>query len=372
MNEQGIRAIALADLPLRPELRGEEPYGAPQLDVPVCLNVNENPYPPSPTLRAHMGQAVAELGERLNRYPDREAVTVRTKLAQYLGHGLTYEDVWVANGSNEIMIQILQAFGGPDRSVLTFTPTYSMYPEYARDTHTRYVTQPRTQDFRIDVEASVDLIEETQPDVVVIATPNNPTGTLTPLEDIQHILDVAKGIVVVDEAYQEFSSAPSCLRLLPTYPRLIVSRTMSKAFAFAGGRLGYAAAHPSVVDALRIVRLPYHLSALTQIVAGVALDHADELLSQVAHLRDVRDDSMARLRGLGLDVVESASNFYLFGRFVNRDAVWKALLSQGVLVRQTGPEGYLRVCAGTDQEMETFHTALDYVLGQDSRERIVL
>ncbi|MDR0849147.1 MAG: histidinol-phosphate transaminase [Propionibacteriaceae bacterium] len=371
MSAPGTRAITLADLPLRPELRGEEPYGAPQLDVPVCLNVNENPYPPSPSLREHMGQAVAGLGERLNRYPDREAVTLRTKLADYLGHGLTYENVWAANGSNEIMVQILQAFGGPERSVLTFTPSYSMYPEYARDTHTRYVTAPRTLDFRVDVDAAVALIASSRPDVVVVATPNNPTGTVTEPSDIARILEVTSGIVVVDEAYQEFSSAPSCLELLPDYPRLIVSRTMSKAFAFAGGRLGYAGANPSIVDALRIVRLPYHLSGLTQVVACVALDHADELLSQVAHLRDVRDASMARLREVGLDVVNSASNFYLFGRFADRHAVWQGLLDQGVLVRETGPDGYLRVCAGTDEEMERFHLGLERVLDKARHERIV-
>jgi histidinol-phosphate aminotransferase len=222
------------------------------------------------------------------------------------------------------------------------------------------------------VDAAVDLIDSTQPDVVVIATPNNPTGTLTSLDDIQRILEVTRGIVVVDEAYQEFSSAPTCLSLLSIYPRLVVSRTMSKAFAFAGGRLGYVGTNPAIVDALRIVRLPYHLSALTQEVACIALDHADELLSQVAHLRDIRDASMARLRQLGLNVVDSAANFYLFGQFADRHSVWQSLLDQGVLVRETGPDGYLRVCAGTDSEMERFHLGLEYVLDQGPRERIVL
>ena len=346
------------DLPVRPELRDARPYGAPQLDLPVCLNVNENPYPPPDDVRRDIIVAVELACHRLNRYPDREATELRGKLAGYLGHGLTSDQVWAANGSNEIMVQILQAFGGPGRQVMTFTPSYSMYPEYARDTHTGYLAEPRDPDYRIDLEAARQAIADQQPDIVVIATPNNPTGTVTEPALIEQILETTDAMVVVDEAYQEFSSAPSCLDLLNRHGNLLVTRTMSKAFAFAGGRLGYVAAAEAVVEALRVVRLPYHLSAVTQAVAGAALDHADAMLAQVAHLRDLRDQAMARLRGMGLTVVDSQANFFLFGPFADRHAVWADLVDRGVLVRETGPVQYLRVCVGTDQEMESFYDAL--------------
>ncbi len=360
----GTASPALAELPVRPELVGEEPYGAPQLDVPVRLNVNENPYPPSPAVVAEIAAAVAEAAGSVNRYPDREALALRADLAHYLGHGLCAEQVWAANGSNEVMTHVLQAFGGPGRTVLSFTPTYSMYPEYARNTHTTWVTAPRTPDFRIDAGAAVAAISEHAPDVVLVTSPNNPTGTAVDLATLRAVCDAAPGIVVVDEAYVEFArtGTPSALELLPEYPRLAVSRTMSKAFAFAGGRLGYLAAAPAFVDALRVVRLPYHLSAVTQAVARVALAHAPEMLAAVDQLRVARDDVARRLAGRGLEVAESDANFVLFGRFADRHAVWQALLDRGVLIRETGPAGWLRVSAGTPSEMDAFTAALDEVL----------
>jgi histidinol-phosphate aminotransferase len=358
----------LADLPLRPELRGEQPYGAPQLDVPVRLNVNENPYPPSAAVAAEMGRAVAEAAAQLNRYPDRDAVALRADLAAYLAadgaEGIGVDNVWAANGSNEVMLQVLQAFGGPGRSVLSFAPTYSMYPEYARDTHTAWVAAGRAADFTIDVEQARADIATHRPDVVLLASPNNPTGTALPLDVVEAICAAAPGMVVVDEAYIEFRRAgtPSALSLLPAHPRLVVTRTMSKAFAFAGGRLGYLAADPAVVDALRIVRLPYHLSAVTQAVARVALAHADELLARVSELRTERDATVDWLRGIGLQAAESDANFVLFGRLPDRHAVWQHLLDQGVLIRETGPDGWLRVSIGTPDEMAAFRKALEEAL----------
>ncbi|MDR0283290.1 MAG: histidinol-phosphate transaminase [Propionibacteriaceae bacterium] len=351
-------AITWDELPLRAELRDARPYGAPQLDVPVRLNVNENPYPPPPAVREAMTAAVRRAVADINRYPDREATVLRAKLAGYLGYGLTAGEVWAANGSNEIMIQILQAFGGPGRSVCTFTPSYSMYPEYARDTHTEYLTIPRGPDFTIDQGVALAAIARHQPDIIVIASPNNPTGTVTSLGLVETILRASRGIVVVDEAYQEFATTPSALELLPLSGRLLVTRTMSKAFAFAGGRLGYVAAAPAVVDALRVVRLPYHLSAVTQAVAGAALDHAPALLADVDHLRATRDQTITRLRELGYAVVDSQANFCLFGPFADRHAAWAALAGRGVLIRETGPEPYLRTCVGTDPDMARFFEAL--------------
>lgn len=350
--------VALADLPLRPELVGQQPYGAPQLGVPVCLNVNENPYPPSVATLDEMADAIR--AGAFERYPDREASELRGLLAGYLGHGLTVANVWAANGSNEVMTHLLGAFGGPGRRVLTFTPTYSMYPEYARNTHTGYVTVPRRADFTLDAELVLDAVRAHEPSVVVITTPNNPTGTTTPLAVIEQVLAGTDVIVVIDEAYQEFSRTPeaSAVSLLGRYGHLVVSRTMSKAFAFAGGRLGYLAAAPAVVDACRIVRLPYHLSAQTQAVASVALRHADEMLARVDDLRAARDDLVRRASAAGFEVVDSDANFVLVGRWADRHAAWQQLLDAGVLVRETGPEGYLRVSAGTPDEMEAFHAAL--------------
>lgn len=351
--------ITLADLPLREDLVGAEPYGAPQLVVPVVLNVNENPYPPSDAVRREMADAVVEAAGQLNRYPEREALELRRDLADYLGHDLGPENVWVANGSNEIMSHLLTAFGGPGRRVLTFTPTYSMYPEYARNTCTKYVTVARRDDFTLDADLIVDAITEHDPTVVLITTPNNPTGTTTPLEVIDEVCRRTNTIVVVDEAYQEFARTPSALELMAQHPRLVVSRTMSKAFALAGGRVGYLAAQPAVVDACRIVRLPYHLSAQTQAVARVALRHREELLGRVHDLADEARGFESWLRTRGYDVVDSEANFTLFGRFADRHDVWQQLLDRGVLIRETGPAGFLRASAGTPDEMAALRDALD-------------
>jgi histidinol-phosphate aminotransferase len=358
-------------LPLRPELVGRSPYGAPQLDVPVRLNVNENPYPPAPGLARAMGDAVAEVAGQLNRYPDRDAGRLRDALAAYLGSGLDRRRVWAANGSNEVMVQLLQAFGGPGRTVLSFTPTYSMYPDYCRDTFTGYVTVERDGQFQVTPEAAAAAVVAHRPDVVLLASPNNPTGTVLPIDTVRAVAEVAPGMVVVDEAYAEFvrPGTPSALELLDSYPRLVVTRTMSKAFALAGARLGYLAAHQSVVDAVQLVRLPYHLSAVTQAVAQVALAHADELLARVADLRLGRDAQLAWLRGAGYEVADSDANFLLFGRFAQRRSVWQGLLDRGVLVRETGPDGWLRVSVGTPEENQRFRTALDAAVVAAGEER---
>lgn len=355
--------------PLRAELRGVEPYGAPQLDVPVQLNVNENPYAPSATVVADIATAVAEAASTLNRYPDREFTELREGLAAYLnssgGSGITADQVWAANGSNEVMLQILQAFGGPDRTAVSFAPTYSMYPEYARDAMTNWVAGRRNEDFSFDLDAAAALIAEHQPTVVLLPSPNNPTGTALPHEVIGALCELLpEGIVVIDEAYAEFrrEGTPSALELLGTHRNLIVTRTMSKAFALAGARLGYLAAAPEICDALRVVRLPYHLSAVTQATASAALRHADELLANVAELRAERDRTVSWLREQGHAVADSDANFCLFGLFADRHAVWQGLLDRGVLIRETGPEGWLRVSIGTAAEMMAFKDALTETL----------
>jgi histidinol-phosphate aminotransferase len=355
--------------PLREELRGIEPYGAPQLDVPVQLNVNENPYGPSLACAADIASAVGAAATTLHRYPDREFVELRTALAAYLSrdtpHGVTAEQVWAANGSNEVMLQLLQAFAGPGRTALGFAPTYSMYPEYARVTNTRWVVGHREDDFSLDLDRARALIDEHRPAVVLLPSPNNPTGTALPPEAVTELCEaVGDGLVVVDEAYGEFrrDGTPSALELLPRHRNLVVTRTMSKAFALAGARLGYLAAAPEICDALRLVRLPYHLSAVTQAVALAALRHAPELLGRVADLRAERDACVDWLRAQGLKVAQSDANYALFGSFADRHAVWQALLDRGVLIRETGPDGWLRVSIGTAEEMGTFRNALTDVL----------
>ena len=355
--------------PIREELRGIEPYGAPQLDVPVQLNVNENPYGPSPEAVADIAAAVTEAAATLNRYPDREFTALREGLAAYLntsgGSEITPEMVWAANGSNEVMLQILQAFCGPGRTALSFAPTYSMYPEYARDAMTGWVVGHRAEDFSLDLDAARELILKVEPHVVLLPSPNNPTGTALPPEAVSMLCEAAgDGIVVVDEAYGEFrrSGTPSALELLPRHRNLVVSRTMSKAFALAGARLGYLAADPAICDAIRVVRLPYHLSAVTQATASAALRHAPELLGNVAELRAERDRTVVWLREQGFEVADSDANFVLFGMFADRHAVWQGLLDHGVLIRETGPVGWLRVSIGTADEMTAFKSALTDVM----------
>jgi histidinol-phosphate aminotransferase len=360
-----VAAVPVPGLPLRDALRGVTPYGAPQIDVPVRLNVNENPYGPSDAVAADIAAAVAAVARRLNRYPDREATELRAALAGYLGHGLGVPQVWAANGSNEVMQQVLQAFGGHGRVAMSFAPTYSMYPEYARDTETTWVEVPRRDDFTIDAAQAAAQVSGLQPAVVFLASPNNPTGTALPLDVVEAVCAAAPGVVVVDEAYAEFrrSGTPSALSLLSAQPCLLVTRTMSKAFALAGARVGYVAADPAVIDALRVVRLPYHLSAVTQAVATAALRHAGELLAKVDELRAERDRMVSWLRdAAGLQAVDSDANFVLFGRFADRHAVWQGLLDRGVLIRETGPAGWLRVSVGTPGEMAAFRRALTEVL----------
>ena len=273
--------------------------------------------------------------------------------------------MWAANGSNEVMLQLLQAFGGPGRTAVSFAPTYSMYPEYARDAMTGWVVGRRETDFSLDLDAARDLIREHRPAVVLLPSPNNPTGTALPPEAVGLLCrEAGDGIVVVDEAYGEFRRAgtPSALELLPEHRNLVVSRTMSKAFALAGARLGYLAAAPEICDAIRVVRLPYHLSAVTQATALAALRHAPELLGRVDDLRAERDETVGWLREQGLEVADSDANFALFGRFADRHAVWQGLLDRGVLIRETGPDGWLRVSIGTAEEMQAFKQALTEVM----------
>lgn len=348
-------AVGIDDLPIRESLRGQSPYGAPQLTVPVQLNTNENPHPPSQALVDDVAEAVRAAAADLHRYPDRDAVALRTDLAGYMtrqtGVVLDVSNVWAANGSNEVLQQLLQAFGGPGRSAIGFVPSYSMHPLLVAGTQTEWIAAPRHDDFSLDTATAVRVIEERRPDIVFVTSPNNPTGHSIGLADLEQILAAAPGIVIVDEAYAEFSSVPSAVSLIDEFPtKLVVSRTMSKAFAFAGGRLGYLVAAPAFIDAMLLVRLPYHLSVVTQAAARAALRHADETLGSVAELASERDRVSAELTAMGYAVVPSDANFILFGLFEDAARTWQHYLDDGVLIRDVGIPGHLRATIGLAAE----------------------
>jgi histidinol-phosphate aminotransferase len=351
--------LRAADLPIRDDLRSLTAYGAPQLDVAVALNTNENPYPPPAELVADLSQAVSAAAASLNRYPDRDALALRAALAGYLGATATVERVWAANGSNEVLQQLLQAFAGAGRSALGLEPTYSMHRLISLATGTAWVGVEREPGAPLDPAVAAAAVADHRPDVVFLCSPNNPTGEALHPDVVDAVLEAAPGMVVVDEAYAEFSHLPSLAARTEREPRLIVTRTMSKAFGFAGARLGYLVADPAVVEALRLVRLPYHLSSLTQAAAMAALRHGDATLAQVAQLRADRDALQDSLRERGYDVVPSDANFVLFGGLADAPAAWQAILDRGVLVRDVGLPGRLRVSVGTSEECAAFLAALD-------------
>ncbi|PBC41458.1 histidinol-phosphate transaminase [Rhodococcus sp. ACPA4] len=363
-------SISVDALPIRENLRGKSAYGAPQLTVPVQLNTNENPHPPTQALIDDVAESVREAAKELHRYPDRDAVALRTDLAAYLskqtGVPVTVDNLWAANGSNEILQQLLQAFAGPGRSAMGFVPSYSMHPIIADGTDTEWVEVFRRDDFALDVDAAVTVIAERRPDVVFVTSPNNPTGHSVGIAELRRILEVAPGIVIVDEAYAEFSAAPSAMTLIDEFPtKIVVTRTMSKAFAFAGGRLGYLAAAPAFIDALLLVRLPYHLSVVTQAAARAALRHADETLASVHALSAERDRVSKALADTGFRVIPSDANFILFGQFTDSAQAWQAYLDRGVLIRDIGIPGYLRATVGLEAENDAFITASDEIAGTE-------
>ena len=347
---------SLDDLPIRDDLKGLTPYGAPQEHVRVELNVNENTHPVPPEVISDILDRIRVALKNINRYPDREFTGLRQALAAYLGHGFTAKNIWAANGSNEVIQQFMQAFGGPGRSVLAFPPTYSMHSIIASGTGTTWIPALRDADFEISPETAVSAITEHSPDLVFFCSPNNPTGTPVSLETISAAYEATEGMVFVDEAYAEFApeGALSALTLLEGRPRLVVSRTMSKAFAFAGARVGYLAGDPAVIDALRLVRLPYHLSALTQAAAEGALAHTATMLSMVEDIRGQRDRLVTELAALGYQPYPSQANFVLFGNVADPQAVFEQLLAQGIIIRDIGIPHHLRVTAGTEEETSEF------------------
>ncbi|CAB4714417.1 unannotated protein [freshwater metagenome] len=355
-------------LPLRKDLQELTPYGAPQVHAEAAMNTNENPYPPSPTLQAAIVQSVAEIAVTLNRYPDREAIKLREALAVYISQtshiNCRAENVWAANGSNEIIQSLFLAFFG--RSAMGFIPSYSMHALIAKVVGTKWIDGERNADLTFNVDIAISDVSKYKPALTFITTPNNPTGDAISFKDISRLAEAVGaegGLLIVDEAYAEFSPEKSATTLVRDNPHVVVIRTMSKAFAFAGARLGYLIADAAVVDAMKLVRLPYHLSAITQATALVALDHRAELLGNVTKLINARTALVTELGALGLTCLPSAANFILFSGF-DRPAprLWSQLLERGVLIRDVGLSSHLRVTVGNEAENKAFIAALTQLL----------
>lgn len=355
-------------LPIRQNLAPLSPYGAPQVEAEASLNTNENPFSLSPDLVTAISARVAEVATTLNRYPDRDAIALRNGLASYINtESSTHFDstnIWVANGSNEIIQSLFLAFGAG--GAIGFLPSYSMHPLIARVTSTPWVDGKRREDFSLDLDSAITQIAQAKPDLTFITTPNNPTGEAISIQAIEKLAASAPGLLVIDEAYAEFSDEESAITLIAKYPHIVVIRTMSKAFSFAGARVGYLIAHPSVVDAMMLVRLPYHLSTLTQGAALVALDFRDQLLAGVAQLREQRSIVASALVQMGLTVLPSQANFLLFTGFTSSSSqLWQAMLDRGILIRDVGLSGYLRTTIGTGAENEKFLNALRECLAKE-------
>ena len=343
---------------VRDDLAGMVPYGAPQLDVPVRLNTNETPYAVPAEVLDDLAEAVRRL--ELHRYPDRDAIELREALARHAGHG--FEGTWAANGSNEVLQQLLLAFAGPGRSALVVEPTYAMHSLLARVTGTRLVTRVQPRDQLLDPAAAADLVAEAAADLTFWCSPNNPTGEATGADLLAAVCAAAPGLVVVDEAYGEFGSSRAA-GLLSRFPNLVVTRTFSKAFRMAGLRLGYLLADPAVVDGVRLVRLPYHLSTLTQAVGRRALHHTGVLMSHVVATERERERVAVALDRLpGVRVLPSDANFLCFETPLDSRRLWRGLLDRGVLVRDVSRyptlHRHLRVTVGTPAEDDAFLAAL--------------
>ena len=358
-------------LPLNTALQPLSPYGAPQVPADAVLNTNENPFPLSDQLAAAIGKRVESVARSLNRYPDRDATALRSGLASFInrlsGTSVSVDNIWAANGSNEIIQSLFLAFG--EKGAIGFTPSYSMHPLIARVTQSPWLDGQRRADFTLDISLAKREIDEKKPSLTFITTPNNPTGSSVSIAEIEELAESVPGLLVVDEAYAEFSDETSAVTLIAKYPNVVVIRTMSKAFSFAGVRLGYLVADKSVIDALFLVRLPYHLSTITQAAAEVALEYRDELLGNVATLVANRIWVEGELKSLGLEVIPSKANFLLFSGFdIPAPTLWKLLLDAGVLIRDVGLSGYLRVTIGSEAENALFIKALTKIITENKLE----
>jgi histidinol-phosphate aminotransferase len=345
--------------PIRDDLGLSEGYHSPQVEVEVRLNTNESPFPPPAAWRDELHEALREIS--FHRYPDRPATELRAAVAGL--HGVTPEEVFCANGSNEVLQTLLLAFGGPGRRALVFEPTYALHSHISRLTGTEVVRGGRDDEFLIDPDDAGRLLGETAPEITFLCSPNNPTGRAEPRPTVEAVLAAAPGMVIVDEAYGQFSSWSALDLRGSAHPGLVVTRTFSKTWAMAGARLGYLVADPVVVQACERVVLPYHLSAQTQLAGVLALRHTAEMEARVARIAEERGRVAAALGDLSVETWPSDANFILFRPTGKRAGdVWGALLEHSVLIRNCaewdGLSECLRVTIGTPEENDRFLTAL--------------
>ncbi len=347
--------------PRRDSLASLEGYHSPQVVAAVRLNTNESPFPPPESWRDDLASAIERID--FNRYPDRSATELRAALGEL--HGVGADEVFCANGSNEVLQCLLLAFGGPGRRALLFEPTYTLHAHICALTGTVVVAGQRDAAFAVPEEEALALLGEVAPSVTFLCSPNNPTGRAESAGVVRTILERAPGLVVVDEAYGQFSpwSALS-LRRAPASAGLVVVRTFSKTWSMAASRLGYLVAAPEVVASCEAASLPYHLSALSQAAGLLALRYGTEMEARAALIAEERGRLAAALAALPVETWPSDANFILFRPLaMSADGVWKGLLERSVLVRNcsswAGLPGCLRVTVGTPSENNRFLEALE-------------
>ena len=353
-------------VPVRDDLRALEGYHSPQVHVDVRLNTNESPFAPP---AAWYDAFAAELSRvEWHRYPDRAAAALRAGIAHL--HQVRPDQVFVANGSNEVLQTLLLTFAGPGRAVATFEPTYQLHGHIARLTGASVLEGERAVDFSLDLAEVRRVLAAGSPVVTFLCSPNNPTGLVESQADVRTVLGLVPGLLVVDEAYGQFADW-SAIGLVDDETPLVVTRTFSKTWSMAGSRLGYLIGPAWLVAELDKVVLPYHLDAAKQIAGRLALTFVDEMEARVQLIVAERERLSAELAAMDLDVFPSGANFILFRpRSMAGRAVWQRLLDRNVLIRDCS--GWprlgdcLRVTVGTASENDQFLAALTGALSPEA------
>lgn len=347
---------------IRDDLAGLAPYtAASALDGVVHrLNNNESPYPPPTDVVSSMLAELKQALENSHRYPDTTVTGLRESLARYVGHGIQPAEVWAGNGSNEVLLQLLLAYGGPGRRVLGFTPDFGMHRQLAAITGTEWHDGMRADDFTLTPQHARSVIADVRPDIIMVSNPNNPTGMPLPPDTIEQLVDAAQdSIVVIDEAYHEFARTRSVVPRIHERQNLVVARTLSKAFALAGVRIGYIVAAEARIRDLRMMSLPYPVSSLAAATAKVALTHAPRLLERIPAILDERDWLRAELESRGFRTTDSDANFLLFTGMTCSESLFEDLAAAKIAIRNVGPAGWLRVSIGTPADNRAFLAVLD-------------
>ncbi|MGH2747053.1 MAG: histidinol-phosphate transaminase [Actinomycetota bacterium] len=351
-------------LSVRPDLEDVEPYVSPQQPARYRMNTNESPYPPPAGV---LEDVIADLQDlALNRYPDRDAADLLSSLSELTGW--PRDGLWVANGSNEVFMHLFLAYGGPGRISLTFEPTYSLHTLIPRIAGTHTLQVQRAEDYAIELNSAIAAIHEHRPTVVLVCSPNNPSGGCELHDTVRALAAETDGLVVVDEAYGEFADASDSVRpLLYEHRNLVLVKTFSKAWRLAGARIGYLLAAPEIVDGIARVGLPYHLGSITQRIGAAAIRHVSETLEPAKALGEERDRIAIELQAMGIKTFPSKANFVMF-QVEEPNRIWEGLLERGVLIRNysdyPGLEGCLRVTAGLPEESDAFVRAMEEVMDE--------